>query len=345
MSESLVGIVANPASGKDIRRLVAHGSSFDNNEKINIVRRVLLGMDAVGTERVAYMPDTYAIVERAASSITLRLRLEPLSMPMVGIASDSTEAAQRLADLGAGCIVTLGGDGTNRVVAKGSGNVPLVPISTGTNNAFPTMIEGTLAGLAAGLVATGNAANGPEEPAVVSRHPMLRVAVDGVDRDIALVDVVLSAQSWVGSRAIWDPAKVRAVVLSRVSKADIGLASLGSSLAPGAGDHGAGIAVQLAHRADDVATTVIAPVAPGLVLPVRVARWQLLQPGESVALPAEGGTVALDGEREFRLGQGDRSVEVRLDPEGPFVVDVPAAIRAGALAGALTVASAPPLAV
>ena len=85
MSESLVGIVANPASGKDIRRLVAHGSSFDNNEKINIVRRVLLGMDAVGTERVAYMPDTYAIVERAASSITLRPRLEPLSMPMVGI--------------------------------------------------------------------------------------------------------------------------------------------------------------------------------------------------------------------------------------------------------------------
>ena len=40
---TLVGIIANPASGKDIRRLVAHGSTFDNNEKINIVRRVLLG--------------------------------------------------------------------------------------------------------------------------------------------------------------------------------------------------------------------------------------------------------------------------------------------------------------
>jgi hypothetical protein len=34
----LVGIIANPASGKDIRRLVALGSSVDNNEKINIVR-------------------------------------------------------------------------------------------------------------------------------------------------------------------------------------------------------------------------------------------------------------------------------------------------------------------
>jgi predicted polyphosphate/ATP-dependent NAD kinase len=33
-----VGIIANPASGRDIRRLVAHGSVFDNNEKVNIVR-------------------------------------------------------------------------------------------------------------------------------------------------------------------------------------------------------------------------------------------------------------------------------------------------------------------
>ena len=38
-----VGIIANPASGKDIRRLIAHGSVFDNQEKVNIVRRVMLG--------------------------------------------------------------------------------------------------------------------------------------------------------------------------------------------------------------------------------------------------------------------------------------------------------------
>ena len=49
-----VGIIANPASGKDIRRLVAHASVFDNNEKINIVRRVLLGLDAVPPLRRAF---------------------------------------------------------------------------------------------------------------------------------------------------------------------------------------------------------------------------------------------------------------------------------------------------
>src|SRR5918998_1265194 len=65
---TLVGIIANPASGKDIRRLVAHGSAFDNNEKINIVRRMPLGLDAAGVREVAYLPDAYGIVERAAST-------------------------------------------------------------------------------------------------------------------------------------------------------------------------------------------------------------------------------------------------------------------------------------
>lgn len=44
-----------------------------------------------------------------------------------------------MAERGARCIVTLGGDGTNRAVAKESGAIPLVPISTGTNNVFPFM--------------------------------------------------------------------------------------------------------------------------------------------------------------------------------------------------------------
>ena len=34
-----VGIVCNPASGKDIRRLTARASVFDNQEKLAIVRR------------------------------------------------------------------------------------------------------------------------------------------------------------------------------------------------------------------------------------------------------------------------------------------------------------------
>jgi predicted polyphosphate/ATP-dependent NAD kinase len=48
-----------------------------------------------------------------------------------------------------GAIVTLGGDGTNLAVSAACSDVPLVAISTGTNNVFPTMIDGTIAGIAA----------------------------------------------------------------------------------------------------------------------------------------------------------------------------------------------------
>ena len=118
LRSGVVGIIANPASGKDIRRLVAHASTFDNNEKVNIVRRSLLGMDAVRVAQVWYLPDSYNIVVRAANGVPLALELCPLPMDVIGNASDSFEAAARLAQIGAGALLTLGGDGTNRSVAK-----------------------------------------------------------------------------------------------------------------------------------------------------------------------------------------------------------------------------------
>ena len=63
--------------------------------------------------------------------------------------------------------------------------------------------------LAAGLVATGAAANTGDGPRVVERRPILRVSVAGEPADVALVDVVTTAQSWLGARAIWDPAAMR----------------------------------------------------------------------------------------------------------------------------------------
>ena len=54
-----IAIIANPASGKDIRRLVAHGSVFDNNEKVNIVKRMLSVFDELGIKKVLFMPDYF----------------------------------------------------------------------------------------------------------------------------------------------------------------------------------------------------------------------------------------------------------------------------------------------
>jgi len=326
VSEGTVGIIANPASGKDIRRLVAHGSTFDNNEKINIVRRVLLALDAVGVVAIHYMPDTYGIVPRAAAPLALRHDLRPLPMPVLGNQGDSVEAARRLADLGAGCIVTLGGDGTNRAVAKGCGDVPLLPISTGTNNVFPEMVEGTLAGLAAGLVATGTVAR----DGATRRRPRLDVSLDDGRCDLALVDVATSRQSWVGTRALWDPAQLCEVVLSHVAPAAIGLSALGGLLFPKAAAtaHGAYVHLGAGER------HVLAALAPGLIRPVPIAAAHLLAPGETVVLQPGPCTVALDGEREFEIRSPSQALRVTLNPRGPVVVAIPAALRLGAAAGA-----------
>ena len=321
----LVGIIANPASGKDIRRLIAHGSTFDNNEKINIVRRVLIGLHAAGARRVRFMPDGYAIVARAASALSVDLDLAPLPMPVLGAPSDTLEAARRLADLGAGCIVTLGGDGTNRLVAKGCGDIPLVPISTGTNNVFPRMVEGTLAGMAAGLVATG-AVTGRD---IVGRRPRLDVLLDDTLTDIALIDVVTTTRKWVGARALWNPADLAEIVLSRVDPAQIGMCGIGGALFPDAVGAASGVHAVVG----DGSLVLTAALAPGLLRPVPIASAALIESGECVALDGGTCTVALDGERELELIHVDQTLQVRLNAAGPLVVDIDAALQEAARRG------------
>ena len=332
MPSPLVGIIANPASGRDIRRLVAHGTVFDNNEKTAIVRRVLLGLDAVGIRRVAYMPEhDFGILPRALTGLherALELEALPLEMSVLDTSVDSTLAAQLLAEQGAGCIITLGGDGTNRAVARGCGSVPLVPISTGTNNVFPTFLEGTIAGMAAGLIASGI-----QDERIIRKAPRLEVRVNSTAVENALVDVVVSSLPFVGSRAIWDLSTVREVVLSRVAPTAIGLSALGVALLNSSTEaeaqQGMHIILGKGNR------QILAPLAPGLVKWVGISSYRRLSADEIVRFQTGNGTIALDGEREIELA--DTSVvEVKLCADGPLVVDVPAALAAAAHTGYLS---------
>ncbi|MBE0607788.1 MAG: NAD(+)/NADH kinase, partial [Dehalococcoidia bacterium] len=151
----VVGLVVNPASGKDIRRLVASASVFDNREKLSIVRRAVLGAIAGGVDRFVYMPDCHGIVSAAVEDLGEDAVFERLPSPATDSALDTTRAAEQMRELGVGCVITLGGDGTNRAFALGWPEAPLVALSTGTNNVFPQMVEGTVAGAAAGLIASG----------------------------------------------------------------------------------------------------------------------------------------------------------------------------------------------
>lgn len=306
-----VGIIANPASGKDIRRLVAHGSVFNNHEKVNIVRRVLLGLDAVGVDTVVTMPDAFNICGKACDNLKLRATVQELDMLVESNQADTVQAAAQMCELGVDCLISLGGDGTNRALAKTCGTTPLLPLSTGTNNVFPYMLEGTLAGLAAGLIARGIVT---AVEAIVQR-PRLDIEVNGTVVDLALVDAVVCDDPYVASRAIWDVTKIRLVVVAQRLPAQIGFMALASNLPL----QGAPSNIGLVIETHPEAPVVLTPIAPGLIVPVGVRRHTPLAMGERFEISSGVGTLALDGEREIVM-QPQNHIAVILQPHGPRVV-------------------------
>jgi predicted polyphosphate/ATP-dependent NAD kinase len=228
-------------------------------------------------------------------------------MPLDGSAHDSLAATRAMCERGVAAIVVLGGDGTHRVVAKACGETPICAISTGTNNAFPDLRETTVAGLATGYVATGQAENG------LRREYALEVSTE--DRtDIALVDVAVSRARFVGARALWRPDTISELFVTFANPSAVGLSAIAGALHPLPRGSGRGLHVTLGEgRELDVA------LAPGLISRVSVAAHRVIEPGEAIALAP--GTIALDGEREFERTDAPASVQLR---PGPLTIDVDA---------------------
>src|SRR5262249_56167315 len=102
-------------------------------------------------------------------------------------------------------------------------------VSTGTNNAFPEMREPTIIGMAVGLHASGRL---PAGQALVS-NKILEVLVDhGRRRDIALVDVVISTDRYVGARALWRTESLRWLYVTYANPEAIGVSAIAGLLEP-----------------------------------------------------------------------------------------------------------------
>lgn len=331
---SSVGIIANPASGKDIRRLVALGSVFGNQEKVNIVRRILVGLDRCGIDHIYFMPDVFGIAWHAVDGLSrankhIAEKVTILDMRIDNESADSTRAATMMRELGVSCFVTLGGDGTNRVVAKGAGEVPIVPLSTGTNNVLPYMMEGTIAGLTAGFVATHPEAR----EHVAYRSKRLDVHKNGEPVDVALVDVaIVHGTTNIGARAIWEPDMLRQIVVTRAQPETTGMSALIGFFHPISPTEPEGMSIWLKPTA---ALQVTAPLAPGVIVTVGIEKSQHLKVGDRVSAGAGPGILALDGEREIPLGPADEA-EVQLAADGPWIVDAHEALGYAVKIGAFS---------
>ena len=341
-AEAVIGIIANAASGRDIRRLTTGASVFDNAEKGSMVARLMAGLGATGVGRVLMMPAGGGL----AGTLLRRLdaHRDTLPYPVLELlpwrptetARDTDRAVRELLARGVAAIAVLGGDGTHRVVARGCGSTPLLALSTGTNNAFPELREATVAGLALGLVATGRGG-----PLALRREKLLEVSVNGEPRDVALVDVAASSQRFVGARAVWNAGDISELVVAFASPSAVGLSSIAGLIDP-VGRHAPyGLHVRLGDP-ETAPTRLVVPLAPGLVVPVGVEWHRRLEPGGVAALATGAGVIALDGERELELREGDR-VSVKL-VAGPLTIDVEQvmlqAAQLGTLRGRITPAVA-----
>ena len=335
MADALVGIVANPLSGRDVRRLVARASVFPTAEKANMVQRLLSAFASVGVQRAMVSTDLGGI---SAEVLRAQRRLRPgrdAPWPEVEFcepdrltetAADTTGAVEAMVAAGAAVIVCLGGDGTARVAAQACGQVPLLALSTGTNNVFPDLREATVAGLAAGLVATGAVA--ADE---VARPAGLLQVRAGERSEPALVDVAISRAGQVGSKAVWDPAELVELFCTFAEPDAVGLSSVAGLVHPSPRDRPGGVALRLDPQAQQV---VRAPLAPGLLREVGVSSARELGVGELVEIDLPRGVIAVDGEREIEFGPGQRP-QVQLRSDGPRCLDVRAVLARAADGGLL----------
>jgi predicted polyphosphate/ATP-dependent NAD kinase len=322
-------LIVNPASGHDLRRLVSGASLATNNEKVYAVRRLLAGLGASGVDRVLVMPDSSGLslgIERAVTHHRAERdgrwpAVEFVPMTVSHTVADTRAATVAMTAAAVGAVVVLGGDGTARAVASVIDGTPLLALSTGTNNAFGLTVDATIAGLAAGLVATRRC-----DPAESCRRTKRFDVRIGERVEIALVDVAVVDEGGVGARAIWHPSTLREIAVTMAEPGVIGLAAIAAAVAPCGRDDPTGRHVVIGTTG----RPVLAAIAPGLVRRVEVAQTSVVEPGREFRLRSTSGVLAFDGEREIVLSPADDPPTVTLSNRGPQVVDVPAVMRMAA---------------
>lgn len=321
-----VGIIANPASGRDLRRLTASAGLYSSTDKASAIQRLLAAFGATGVERVLMPTDMTGIaaaVLKACAGPNARQqhwpKLQLLDLPLTQTVADTRLATRRMVEAGVALIAVLGGDGTHKAVAAEAAGTPLLTLSTGTNNAFPELREAASAGLAGGLLACGRV------PSSLGLRRNKRLLVEVPEQQLsewALVEVAVSPQRFIGARALSHSDDLVEVFACFAEPHAIGLSALLGLWNPVSRQAQHGAWIRLNPGAEQA---LLAPVAPGLVQGCGITASGILNPGVPHRLSLACGTLALDGEREIEFAACDTPT-ITLDTCGPLTVDVEAVL-------------------
>ena len=305
-----MGIIVNPFSGRDVRRVAARASTSDHHEKQQQVTRLVLGALSQGVEKIYLAHEPFRINEKAVENLPERDQIEILRFTLTHSAGDTTTMAQMMWDEGCRVFIVLGGDGTSRIVARGFPDAIMLPLSTGTNNVFPYRLEATVAGMAAGLVAAGKVPSGH-----CSRCKRVHIRKND-ESDIALIDAVLLRNDFMGSLLPFRPEDLSTIVLTRAEPASIGISPIGGFFEPTGHHNDNGVLTQCDPNATLRANV---PISPGLHAEVGIDSVRPIAFGESVNFEGPG-ILAFDGDRSIKLA--DREVAIaNVLRDGPFIIE------------------------
>lgn len=312
-----LGIIVNPHSGRDARRLFARAGTSTLEDKRNQVTRIVVGAAAAGIQKILLSRDAFRIATAATEALSLEIDCEVLDLPLTGKSVDSQSAAIAMRDAGCGALVALGGDGTSRAITQAWRDVVLLPLSTGTNNVFPFEVEATVAGAAAGLVASGRIAL--EDAA--KRAKIVEVACEDGRRSLALIDGAMLVDDHPGSLLQADPTKLSRILLTRAEPASVGLSPVGGLVMPCDAEDEFAVEVKTRPEANPERTgkSVRSPISPGLYATVGLDAVERVELGSEVRWTGPG-LLAFDGDREIVLAEGESAI-LRVVRSGPFVID------------------------
>ena len=79
-----VAIIANPMSGRDVRRLAARATTMTHEVKRDLVARIALGLDAMGVDEIMILKEPYRVSSGALEILPLRarVRLGPVALEL-----------------------------------------------------------------------------------------------------------------------------------------------------------------------------------------------------------------------------------------------------------------------
>ena len=250
-----LALCVNPMSGRDVRRLAARAANMTHEAKRDIVARVAAGADAVGITDIYVAREPFRIAEGALEHMPMNANVHLVDIPLTNTAKDTAAAMHRFKEAGCHTVVSLGGDGTNRALVHADSAIDLVPISTGTNNVFPALMEPTLGGMVAGLNALGRTIGMPESLRPRAKVLHLQTPTQPTSD---LIDVVLLRRDHVGNLLPFDSDRLDAMLLTRAEPNSVGMSPIGGFIDPVYAHDDCGLWVQMGG--DGI---VRAPLSPG----------------------------------------------------------------------------------